>query len=99
VKENLKPTQIVNGSGDYYLKDILHLEILFRDVASLSKKDVMRALGLIKQVKHNLNFLLQQFNVYGKEQAHIKGLDEKDTGIIKLGCRGLSQYGAFSSDV
>jgi hypothetical protein len=45
---------------------------------------MMRALGLIKQVKQFTD-LLQQFNVTEKNR-HIKGLDEKDTEvIIKLG--------------
>jgi succinate dehydrogenase / fumarate reductase flavoprotein subunit len=94
----LKPTQIVEADRDYYLERRYPAfgNLVPRDVASRASKERCDAgFGVNKTGEAVYLDFAAAIQRYGKEQAHIKGLDEKDTEvIIKLGTEVVAnKYG------
>ncbi|MFT5254026.1 MAG: succinate dehydrogenase / fumarate reductase flavoprotein subunit, partial [Flavobacteriales bacterium] len=85
----LKPTKIVEADRDYYLERRYPAfgNLVPRDVASRASKERCDAgFGVNKTGEAVYLDFAAAIQRYGKEQAHIKGLDEKDAEIIiKLG--------------
>ena len=85
----LKPTQIVEADRDYYLERRYPAfgNLVPRDVASRASKERCDAgFGVNKTGEAVYLDFAAAIQRYGKEQAHIKGLDEKDAEVIvKLG--------------
>ncbi|MBU0940774.1 MAG: fumarate reductase/succinate dehydrogenase flavoprotein subunit [Bacteroidetes bacterium] len=94
----LKPTQIVEADRDYYLERRYPAfgNLVPRDVASRASKERCDAgFGVNKTGEAVYLDFAAAIQRYGKEQAHIKGLDEKDSElIIKLGTEVVAnKYG------
>ena len=94
----LKPTQLTEENRDYFLERRYPAfgNLVPRDVASRAAKERCDA-GYGVNATGEAVYLDFAFaiNRYGKEQAHIKGLDENDTDlVIKLGKEIIrSKYG------
>ena len=85
----LKPTNIPEENRDYYLERRYPAfgNLVPRDVASRAAKERCDAgYGVNKTGEAVYLDFAAAIERYGKEQAHIKGLDENDNGIVtKLG--------------
>jgi succinate dehydrogenase / fumarate reductase flavoprotein subunit len=82
----LKPTQIAQDDRDYYLERRYPAfgNLVPRDVASRAAKERCDA-GFGVNATGEAVYLdfASAFERYGKEQAHIKGLDENDAALVK----------------
>lgn len=82
----LKPTQIAEEDRDYYLERRYPAfgNLVPRDVASRAAKERCDA-GYGVNATGEAVYLdfASAIQRYGKEQAHIKGLDENDTALVK----------------
>jgi len=82
----LKPTQIAEEDRDYYLERRYPAfgNLVPRDVASRAAKERCDAgFGVNKTGEAVYLDFAAAIQRYGKEQAHIKGLDENDSKVIK----------------
>ena len=82
----LKPTQIAEEDRDYYLERRYPAfgNLVPRDVASLAAKERCDA-GYGVNATGEAVYLdfASAFMRYGKEQAHVRGLDENDDALVK----------------
>jgi len=82
----LKPTQIAEEDRDYYLERRYPAfgNLVPRDVASRAAKERCDAgYGVNKTGEAVYLDFASAIQRYGKEQAHIKGLDENDAALVK----------------
>jgi len=82
----LKPTQIPEENRDYYLERRYPAfgNLVPRDVASRAAKERCDAgFGVNKTGEAVYLDFASSIIRYGKEQAHVKGLDENDAAIVK----------------
>ncbi|MCK8480310.1 fumarate reductase/succinate dehydrogenase flavoprotein subunit [Psychroserpens algicola] len=83
---NLKPTQLAEEDRDYYLERRYPAfgNLVPRDVASRAAKERCDA-GYGVNATGEAVYLdfASAFMRYGKEQAHVKGLDENDEALVK----------------
>lgn len=82
----LKPTEIAEEDRDYYLERRYPAfgNLVPRDVASRAAKERCDAgYGVNKTGEAVYLDFASAIQRYGKEQAHIKGLDENDTALVK----------------
>jgi succinate dehydrogenase / fumarate reductase flavoprotein subunit len=86
---SLKPTQLAEDDRDYYLERRYPAfgNLVPRDVASRAAKERCDAgYGVNKTGEAVYLDFAEAFMRYGKEQAHVKGLDEDDNALVrKLG--------------
>ncbi|MFP4844414.1 fumarate reductase/succinate dehydrogenase flavoprotein subunit [Winogradskyella sp. PE311] len=86
---SLKPTQLAEEDRDYYLERRYPAfgNLVPRDVASRAAKERCDAgYGVNKTGEAVYLDFASAFMRYGKEQAHVKGLDENDDALVrKLG--------------
>lgn len=86
---SLKPTQLAEDDRDYYLERRYPAfgNLVPRDVASRAAKERCDAgYGVNKTGEAVYLDFASAFMRYGKEQAHVKGLDEDDDALVrKLG--------------
>jgi succinate dehydrogenase / fumarate reductase flavoprotein subunit len=86
---SLKPTQLAEEDRDYYLERRYPAfgNLVPRDVASRAAKERCDAgYGVNKTGEAVYLDFAEAFMRYGKEQAHVKGLDEDDDALVrKLG--------------
>jgi succinate dehydrogenase / fumarate reductase flavoprotein subunit len=86
---SLKPTQIAEEDRDYYLERRYPAfgNLVPRDVASRAAKERCDAGYGVNQTGEAVYLdFASAFMRYGKEQAHVKGLDENDDALVrKLG--------------
>ncbi|NER17074.1 fumarate reductase/succinate dehydrogenase flavoprotein subunit [Spongiivirga citrea] len=83
---SLKPTQIAEEDRDYYLERRYPAfgNLVPRDVASRAAKERCDAgYGVNKTGEAVYLDFASAFMRYGKEQAHVKGLDENDEALVK----------------
>ena len=84
-KGNLKPTQIAEEDRDYYLERRYPAfgNLVPRDVASRAAKERCDAgFGVNKTGEAVYLDFAAAIERYGKEQAHVKGLDENDSKLV-----------------
>ena len=82
---NLKPTQIAEEDRDYYLERRYPAfgNLVPRDVASRAAKERCDAgYGINKTGEAVYLDFAAAIERYGKEQAHVKGLDENDSKLV-----------------
>ena len=82
----LKPTQLAEEDRDYYLERRYPAfgNLVPRDVASRAAKERCDAgYGVNKTGEAVYLDFASAFMRYGKEQAHVKGLDENDEALVK----------------
>ena len=82
----LKPTQLAEEDRDYYLERRYPAfgNLVPRDVASRAAKERCDAgYGVNKTGEAVYLDFASAFMRYGKEQAHVKGLDENDESLVK----------------
>ena len=82
---NLKPTQIAEEDRDYYLERRYPAfgNLVPRDVASRAAKERCDAgFGVNKTGEAVYLDFAAAIERYGKEQAHVKGLDENDSKLV-----------------
>jgi succinate dehydrogenase / fumarate reductase flavoprotein subunit len=86
---SLKPTQLAEDDRDYYLERRYPAfgNLVPRDVASRAAKERCDAgYGVNKTGEAVYLDFSEAFERYGKEQAHVKGLNESDAALVnKLG--------------
>ena len=83
---SLKPTQLAEEDRDYYLERRYPAfgNLVPRDVASRAAKERCDAgYGVNKTGEAVYLDFASAFMRYGKEQAHVKGLDENDEALVK----------------
>ncbi len=83
---SLKPTQLAEEDRDYYLERRYPAfgNLVPRDVASRAAKERCDAgYGVNKTGEAVYLDFAAAFVRYGKEQAHVKGLDENDNALVK----------------
>ena len=83
---SLKPTQLAEEDRDYYLERRYPAfgNLVPRDVASRAAKERCDAgYGVNKTGEAVYLDFASAFMRYGKEQAHVKGLDENDDALVK----------------
>ena len=82
----LKPTEITEEDRDYYLERRYPAfgNLVPRDVASRAAKERCdEGYGVNKTGEAVYLDFAASIERYGKEQAHVKGLDEKDAALVK----------------
>ncbi len=82
----LKPTELVEADRDYFLERRYPAfgNLVPRDVASRAAKERCDAgFGVNKTGEAVYLDFAAAFNRYGKEQAHVKGLNENDEVLVK----------------
>ena len=94
----LKPTEITEENRDYYLERRYPAfgNLVPRDVASRAAKERCDAGYGVNQTGEAVYLDFKSaFARYGKEEAHIQGLDESDTALVtKLGKKAVeNKYG------
>ena len=83
---SLKPTQLAEEDRDYYLERRYPAfgNLVPRDVASRAAKERCdEGYGVNKTGEAVYLDFASAFMRYGKEQAHVKGLDENDEALVK----------------
>jgi succinate dehydrogenase / fumarate reductase flavoprotein subunit len=83
---NLKPTEIAEEDRDYYLERRYPAfgNLVPRDVASRAAKERCdEGYGVNKTGEAVYLDFAASIERYGKEQAHVKGLDENDAALVK----------------
>ena len=83
---SLKPTQLAEEDRDYYLERRYPAfgNLVPRDVASRAAKERCdEGYGVNKTGEAVYLDFASAFMRYGKEQAHVKGLDENDDALVK----------------
>jgi succinate dehydrogenase / fumarate reductase flavoprotein subunit len=96
--KTLKPTQLAEEDRDYYLERRYPAfgNLVPRDVASRAAKERSDA-GFGVNATGEAVYLdfASAFMRYGKEQAHVKGLDENDDALVKKLCQDIvkTKYG------